>query len=293
MSGIVHPYRSILVLKPDNITPIRIPVLPNPRILMRPEGYETQDAISNTAYEVNFVAGLEIPVIEFNAAVCSTWFNAANLNAFFVTLTGAVGVEDLAVIPDGGIAFWDGVAGLKASSVKGCSVDLMVQGKGAWVNCRMRFMGLDIAAYADPSAALLDTFRENPARSQHVNFTGLTSPLSWSFSGDNGCTPNPEMGDTANLVTATGGVKPTEINFGRLTGRLSCSLQSNASPPSDGTSVAAVITPPSGSAMTLTCPNPIWQGRDARGMSPSNRQSRDFSAICRGGATGQAPFSFA
>lgn len=283
MPGITQWYRGQLIIG-SGTGAVRIPVLPGATLAM-PENYEFPGMISNLQFQVNFSAGLTFPTLEIPVAVTNNWFTATNLNAWFITRTA----DDLSAMPD--VTLWDGASGVMALGVKGARLRLTIT-KGALVGAHLTLVGRALTRnVANPGLA--DDFRLLPARSQHCSITvgaNNLNPINLTFVIDNQVTPNPEVGDTGNIDAVTGGVHPSEINAGQLVVNGAVVMQAHNLPPADGTDFSVAITPPGATAaVTFALKNPLWQGRDTFNLGGPPRQVRQFTFICRGGATGQAP----
>jgi hypothetical protein len=246
--------------------PLRMPALPGSRISM-PKNYQIPPVAHNMAFQYLYAEGLQVPSVDLDTVVTGDWFTAANLNAWFMTRTS----DDLAAIagPDAstyGMELFDGATGSQMRYPKGNSL-ILGSSPGSLLQCRMNFMGTDILALTAPTYLVTTAA---PLMYNHVSFDFSDSQTGndvagWQFMLTNNCMPHPGH---------PGDVHPSEINASQFIATLRLTLHAQTEIPTDGLPIAFTITPPTASAVTFTCGNPLVMAPNERSLqrSPAYRQ---------------------
>lgn len=253
---------------------IRLPALKGTH-LDAPEGFRAEGLVSNAVVPVNYIAGLQVPVLSIPLLVTSNWFYASLLN----TMLGLPSRPEVVVLGFGGwwgyprtgpigdlvelgrVRVWNGGVAWQLSQVKATSLTLSLA-FGQVVGAQLQVWGATIVGI-DPYVPDLNPFNLAGAQSQNCSHNFPRNPSAWSLSLSNPLRPNA----TIPTIPPPGSqrfVSPLELNAGTFSSQFTLEVQAHYQwqgfadgPP--GYSV--YIVPPGGAGVQIRMTNPLFSKR--------------------------------
>lgn len=279
---------------------IRLPAQKGTR-LNAPENFRAEGPVSNAVVAVNYVAGLQWPVLQIPLAVTSNWFYRDLLNAMLgvpnrpepilAGYGGWYGVPRAIVTADlddlGPIWVYNGATAWQLEACK-CCLFTIGNAQGEYVRAGLTFWGTSIHGIGWTRS--LTPFTERAARSQNCGHNLPRNPTRWSLSVRNPLKPNavfssiPPPGNERFMA-------PREHNTGTL--EVGASLMLNAHDQwggiADGTPFYFRVVPPGGDSVGLNITNPLWSDRYNVEFSEGQRQRAPLTCKGRGNPSGASP----
>jgi len=266
-------YRGSLTL--GTTTGTRMPCLPGSTLSM-PKNIQLPPVAHNMPFQVLWVEGLQVPVLNVAAVVTPSWFTAINLNAWLITRLN----DDLAAIAgtdDYAAWFCDGSTEAKVKFPKG-NTFVIGSTQGQPITTNMMFMGTEIDEVTPVDDFTVIT--EMPLNWSAVEFDAGAAPwdsevVAWQLMFTNNAAPNPVHNES---------VHPSEINAGPFIATLRLTLNEQVARPVDGTAFFIYVHK-GASVVGFEVRNPVCQAPWERAIV-MGRTLRQYDYLLLGDATG-------
>lgn len=297
MSGITPAWKGEVWLADFGI---RLPALKGTK-LDAPENFRAEMPISNAVVPVNYVAGLQFPILKIPLSVTSNWYYVSLLNGLLgvpyrsePVLAGIGGwygtprditTGDLSSV--GRIQFWNGATAWELEGCKCCEFVISNKSLGNYIQGYLCFWGVSIQSIGWAQTQAPFTLRK--ARSQNCGHNLPVNPTEWAISVRNPLAPNavllpiPPPGNERFFA-------PLELNSGTLEVEVSMMFQAHHQwgGVADGVPFYLRVVPPSGVSVGLNVTNPLWSDRYSADFG-TDRQKAPLRCVGRGNADGTSP----